>query len=200
MPVRAGMAHLIQRLRGMCEAGSNDYTVGTDEYGEQTFWSDIQLQVILDQSRQEISLWPLNPTPEYAGGETIFKDYPVGAKDLESADSNTGNIVAWSLTDGTGTEVDDADYSADYVVGLIRFDADTSGDVYYLRARSYDLNRAAAEVWRRKMGHYVSAYNFSTEGQSFSREAMFQHAREMVTHYEGQTGIGYGTFYRTDLA
>ena len=192
---RSGMLNLILRLRGMTETTDADY-----DLGDETYWSDLHLQDILDLYREDISLHELYGVREYSGSESIWKDYPIGAQNLEDASSNAGNVVAWSLVDSAGDEVSSSDYTVDYVTGLIRFDADTSGVVYYLRARTYSLNRAAADVWRRKMAHTASLYNFSTEGQSFQRAAWFEHCREMVAFYEGQGGMSVSSFYRSDLA
>ena len=48
---------------------------------------------------------------------------------------------------------------------------------------TYDLNRGAAEGWARKAGKLVYAYDFSTDGQSFSRSQLVEHCERMAERY-----------------
>lgn len=191
MAARAGMTALILRLRGMTETGATDYTVNSAQW-----WTDDQLQDILDQHVTRIEQLALSPIPEVAAGATVFKDYPIGYGNLEDNTSDAGHFF---LSDSTGTEVADGGYTGDWVGGVLRFTADTTGVVYYLKARSYNLNLAAAAVWRMKMSHAASGYDFTTEGQSFSRSQMFEHARAMAEHYSRQGGTQTVELFRSDL-
>jgi hypothetical protein len=188
------MGNLIKRLRVMTETAATDYSVNSV-----TYWTDDQLQDVLDMYRTEINQRELIGVPEYSGGSTIWKDYPLGAKDLEEATSNSGNVVAWSLVDSTGTEVSSSDYAADYISGIVRFVSDTSGAIYFLKARSYNLSRAAADIWRRKAAHVASGYDFSTEGQSFSRSQLYANYIAIAEQFGSASGLVVTRMVRTDL-
>lgn len=191
MAARTGMANLILRLRSMTKTAAADYTVNSVAY-----WTDDQLEDVLDECVTRIEQKELTAIAEYAAGETVFLDYPIGYKDLEE---NTSDAAYWTLVDSTGTAVADGDYEVDYIGGVIRFDADTAGAVYFLKARSYDLNSAAAKVWRRKAAHFSDRFNWQSDGQSFSREKLYTQAVEMAEQFEGAAGIVEIKMFRGDL-
>ena len=65
MSARAGMTHLIARLRAMTETAAGDYSVDGLSY-----WSDDQLQDALDAQINRIDLGLIEPLPEAVGGRT----------------------------------------------------------------------------------------------------------------------------------
>lgn len=48
---------------------------------------------------------------------------------------------------------------------------------------TYDLNRGAAEGWRRKAAKLAMRYDFSADGQTFSRSQAMAHCERMAEHY-----------------
>jgi hypothetical protein len=192
MTARTGMTNLITQLRALTSAGTADYTLGSE-----TYWSDNHLQDRLDMARVDLNRVPLTPDPEYGGGTPYYHDYyaPVGY--LEEADSGT---AVWSVEDSDGDEAGTANYTVDYLRGLIRFSADQSGTAYYLRARSYNLNRAAALVWRVKAAHYAERFDISTDNHSLSRSQLVKQCIDMARAYETQAGMIFSKMVRRDLA
>jgi len=188
---RAGMATLIARLRSMCEAGTADYAVaGT------TYWSDDELQAILDSHRMEITRENLVSRSEYvSSGSAVYKDYFSAFRNFEEA---SGGSAVWDVEDGDGDSIGTANYSVNYDAGHLRFTSDTLNASYYLTARSYNINRAAAEVWQRKAAHYASSYDFAADGARFDRSQMHAHALDMVKHFKNAGGIAIGRLVRTD--
>lgn len=192
MSARSGMTTLIRRLRGMTSAGTADATIGTV-----VWWSDDHLQEVLDLYRQELVDTPLTPRGEYDTWGTLrYYDYTTRYGDLEEAASGS---VYWTVNTAEGTAWGTASYTVDYAVGLIRFSADTAGSAYYLRARSYNLNRAAADVWRQKAANAAAFYSFSTDSQSFSRSQWFDHCMTMADRFERRSGVKSSEMIRTDL-
>jgi len=66
---------------------------------------------------------------------------------------------------------------------------------------TWDLNRGAAEGWRRKKGKIAMHYDFSSDGQSFSRSQAVQHCEEMIRHYQRRIATSIrvpGTLARED--
>lgn len=50
---------------------------------------------------------------------------------------------------------------------------------------TYDLNRAAAEGWRWKLGKLAgTAYDFTADGATFNRSQMVAHCKEMIAQYQ----------------
>ena len=198
MAVRTGMGNLLLQLRGMCDVSATDYLVN----GVQ-FWTDQQLQDILDSyvtplEQIDDSPFQLQPIAEYAGGATIFKDYPIGWGNLEEQISGS---PYWVLVDSTGLEVSNTLYDADYIIGNVRFKSNTNGAIYFLsHARSYAMERAAAEVWRQKMGHTARMVDFRSDGQSFTRSQWFANCKGMMDFYQRQGGVSTTRLTRSDLA
>lgn len=195
MTARTGLADLIAELRGMTEAGTADYSIGSSAY-----WSDDHLQNILDLHREDIIFEELSMYPTITtGGFELYQDYRSEYGNLEVT---TGGTAILYLQTSTGDVVGTANYTPDYRRGQFQFSADQEGTIYYLTARSYDLQGAAADVWRRKMSHYApTAFNFSTDNHSMSREAIYQHCKEMALFFEGQGGESVTTvqMWRGDM-
>src|SRR5689334_5392250 len=115
MAARTGMANLILRLRALTETATSDYSVSGTSY-----WTDNQLQDILDANRVDLEWVEPTPLPEFLAGATIWRDYDIGYGNLEEVASAA---PYWSLVDNTLTEVSSSDYEVDYIAGRIRFDS-----------------------------------------------------------------------------
>lgn len=192
MAARSGMANLITRLRSMTEVGTADYTLAGA-----TYWSDDQLQVILDSRRTELIREPIEAEYEFVGaGTPEYHNYFMAFRDLEEAASGT---PIWEVEDSTGATVGTASYTVNYDAGHIRFTSDTDGEVYYLTARTFNLNAAAAEVWQKKASHVHKAYDFAADGARYDRSQMFVHCMKMAEHYRNFSGIKVSRLFRSDV-
>jgi hypothetical protein len=189
MTARDGMADLITELRALCEAGTADYAIdGTD------FWTDDQLQASLDRFRNDIYYDELLQIPTYnPAGAMTFQTYRARFMDLESG-------TALIITDTTGGTAGTADYTVDAVRGIITFSDDTAGLDYYLSGRAYNLNAAAADIWRKKAGHYAGTFNFTAGSNSMSRSQIYDHCLERAEFYErtGSSTAESGEIERSD--
>ena len=196
MTARSGMASLITELRGLSEAGTADYTVTSS-----TFWSDDQLQDILDIHREDVIFEPLTIYPtQVAGGSLSYRDYRSGYGFYEAT---TGGISVFYLQDATGASIGTSNFTIDYRRGRMVFTNDQRGSVYYLTGASYDLEAAAADVWRRKAAHYApTAFDFSTDNHSISRSQVYRHCLEMAEYFEskGNNSVESVQLFRSDVA
>jgi hypothetical protein len=169
MSARSGMSTLITRLRAMSAAGTADYT-------------DESLQTVLDKARLRVQREPLTAEPTYdAGGTVHYYDYYSLYGDYEETDGGTAVFV---LEDSTGLEKGTADWTANYANGHIQFSVDQAGTSIYLTGRSYDLNAAAAQVWRLQAGQAAGKYTFAADGASYHRSDWFKHCKEMAAYYD----------------
>ena len=189
---RTTMATLITSLRGMALAGSSDYTVNGLSY-----WTDNQLQDVLDAHRKDVYGYPLTAQPSYSGGVAVYLEYHSGIINLEQTD---GGTAIFYITDGVGANVGTALYTADYNRGVITFLADTGGIDYELYGRTYDLNAAAADVWRQKAGQYATAVNFSTDNHRVDRGEIIKNCLKMAAFYTQQIGATNVIIMRGDNA
>lgn len=177
MTARAGMTDLIASLRGMTNAGTVDYTIGSVSY-----WSDDHLQAKLDAHRLDFYENALDQISTIEGGAVVYKIYRAPYRNLESG------TVNFKLTDFQGTQAGTADYTADCTTGLIVFSADQAGKDWYLTGRSYDIYAAAAEVWRMKAAHASeTSFDFSSDNHSVKGSNVPAQCLKMADYYERQS-------------
>lgn len=176
MAARSGMADIITQVRQLAAAGTADYAVAGA-----TYWTDDQLQTILDLTRIEV--WD-EPIPyvskRNSGGTIVYTDYRIPWTWLEQT---TGGTTIFYLSDSTGARIGTANYTVDYAYGRVTFGADQAGSVRYVTARSYDVYEAAAVVWETKAAHVAQKFDFSADGASFKasqqRTAYLASAQQM---------------------
>ena len=178
MTARTTMTGLINVLRGMTNAGATDYSVNSV-----SFWSDDQLQTILDRYATIIRDEALTAMQTFtAGGAVLVTDYQSSNKFFETTSGGTLRFVVKDYTGGTaGTAL----WSADYERGLVTFVANTSGSAYYLTGYSYDVYAAAADVWYQKAAHASEQIDFSADNHNIKRSHIAAAAYKMAQRYEG---------------
>jgi len=192
---RSTMLELIADLRAMTHTGPNDYKIAGVPH-----WSDAQLQKILDRHRQDLDFFLMTPFPKRLVNDLQWFEYRIiGWENFEQTD---GGSAIFLVEDSTGADAGTLLWTADYNLGIVTFASDTNGKDYYVTARSYDLNGAAAEVWRRKSGHYAAAsdsFDFSTDNMSVKRSQKLQQAREMYKYFAEMARPRITTLYRSEL-
>ncbi len=176
MTARSGLSELIEVLRGMTAAGTADWSIGTAN-----FFDGDHMQAVLDRYRTDVWHEQLYVEQSWASGGTVqYLNYYSGFKNFEAT---SGGTAVFIVEDSTGADVGTANYTPDYLNGRITFGSDTGGSVYYLNGRSYDLNAAAADIWRQKAAWYAGAYDISTDSHSLSRGQLIEHCRMMADYY-----------------
>ena len=192
MTVRPGMWHLIDELRGMTNAGEEDYTIGAV-----TYWSAEQLQDILDRRRLEVVREQLVHVDEVTTGNALSVTRYYSRRG--NYEGTTGGTAVFVVRDGTGTIAGTATYSVDYNRGEVIFSSNTGGSVYYLTGRSYDLNSAAADVWDRKAAQIAGgAYSWSSDNMSVNKTGLRVEAVNMARYYRGLAGPSSIDMFRGD--
>ena len=187
---RVTMADLIGDVRDL---------VG-DTAGTAQVFTDRQVLRELDARRREIVFEPMYAqVRQVAGGSIAYYDYYAGCGNLETTD---GGTAVFTIQDSTGATQGTSGWSADYRRGHVTFTTDRRGTAYYLTARAYDTYGAAAALLRQWATRLAREYDFSTDGQSFSRS---QQARGLLTQaqeYERQSwsAVGSVRMVRSDLA
>lgn len=177
MAARATLNHLIDRLRSMTQVGASDWTLGTA-----TFWDGDHMQQVLDAHRHDFFRCPLRPQPKHTGGGSIqYLDYYAEYGNLEKT---SGGSLIFIVENSAGTDKGTATWSADYMRGVVTFTTDQKGTVYYLTGRTYDLNGAAADIWRMKADHYAGThFDFSTDNMRVNRSQVVTHSLTMADQY-----------------
>lgn len=187
---RAGMANIIRRFRAMTNAGAADYEIAGVPY-----WSDAQLQEVLDQYRVDFYDELLESVPQVQAGNTVkYFRYNAPYSNLENVNSGSA-IFGLALTGGAAPS---ASYSVDYNKGIITFTTDQAGTAYYLTGRSYQLEAAAADVWSQKAAYYSMSYDVKTDGHDLTRSQLYKQAKEQETYWRGKMGAYSITAERSD--
>ncbi len=179
---RSGMTALIEELRSLTEAATAEYTLGTTSY-----WSDNALQDVLDIHRLDLRFTQLKPYPNTVqGGTLVWLDYLSQYGYLEQTTAGTAILY---LQDSSGATLGTALWNADYRRGMFTFVNSAGGTSIYMTGRHYDMNGAAADLWRRKAAHYApSSFDFSTDNHSISRAQVYDHAIAMAEFFGNMSG------------
>jgi len=160
-------------------------------------WDDDAAQEILDRRRADIWKEMLTPQPSLEDGETVYKVFLSNYENFEEIASGT---TIWRVYDADGSTIGTADYTPDYIRGIITFSADQEGSTRYLDARSYDLDGAAADAWRERAAKVSSFYSFRAGENQMSRSDWFKHCTAMAAFYAARSRPAVVEMVRSDLA
>ena len=173
---RTGMSTLISTMRGMCNLGTNDYTLGTA-----THWSDDHVQTILDRHKTTVIEDELLELANTITGGSV--EYKVFHSHFGNFEETSGGTTIFTIEDSTGANIGTGNYTADYANGIVTFGADQAGSARYLSGYSYDLYGSAADIYRMKAGAYAEAVNFKTDNMSVNRGDAIKQCLQMAQQY-----------------
>ena len=167
MAAREGMTDLLSRLRRM-----------VNDVGSAVWSDDEDLQDVLDAHRERLYREPLTSERTLTGSGTA--EYTIYRSRYTNLEAGTLNF---RLEDASGTQRGTADYTADYAAGVLTMATDQLGTALYLTGYSYDLNGAAADLWRERAGQLAEHVDVQSGDNRLSRSQMMAHALEMADHY-----------------
>lgn len=184
--MRSSMVELVAQLRLLTAAGTAEYSIAGV-----TYWVDDQLQTVLDQHSTIIKSQRLTPQGQYINNQTEYHDYtfPANVRHIERDPR---------IADGNGIAIGTAEYSIDYDAMRVSFTADTAGSIVFADYRSYDINAAAATVWRAKAAHVAERVDFKTDNHQVSASQYYEHCIAEAKRFEGARGMQFSRFIRTD--
>ena len=189
---RTGMQTLIDTVRGYANAAPDEWTISTDTSLIE-YWSDEEIQRVLDRHKREYIHELMDAQPTYESGTTVFKQYLLGATNVE------GGTVVFRVEDTAGTV---SGYTVDYTRGIVTFSTDQSGKAFYWSGFAYDLDAAAADIWRMKASHVAGLVDFSTDGHSVKRSQQAQQYLTMANYFQQRSaseGVTTSKIVRDDL-
>ncbi len=188
---RNGMSAIIARLRAMTATGTADYTVAAT-----TYWTDDQLQAILDQHRRTITRKALTPESVIDGGTHKYYDYYYDSQWVEGTASGT---AVWRIEDAAGSTIAGTLYATAPDARLITFTYNTLGSAYYLSTREYDLERAAADVWRQKAADVAVRFDVVIDNHDLKRHQLYESYMAQAKYYAGQAKPTMTRLKRVDV-
>lgn len=189
---RAGMQRLIDTVRGYANAAPDEWTVSTDT-SYTAYWSDEEIERVLDRHKVEYIHAPMEAVQSYASGAIVYLQFRAGVPDIESG------TAVFKIEDTSGTV---SGYTADYARGIVTFSTDQSGKSFYWSGFAYDLYAAAADIWRMKASHVAGLVDFSTDGHSVKRSQQAQQYLNMSQYFQSRStseGVQTSRIVRDDL-
>lgn len=176
MSARFTLSHLIEELRHLTQTTETDWSSGTINY-----WDGDRMQQMLDSHRYDFYRVPLTPILRHQGGSVAYYDYQAPHAYLEATQGGTARFI---VEDSTGADKGTITYRVDYNRGLITFTTNQKGSAYYLTGRAFDMNGAAAKIWRAKASHYaVTGFDFSTDNMRVNRSQVVDNCMKMAQEY-----------------
>lgn len=192
MAVRTGTQQLITTVRGYANAGDSEWTITTDG-GISTYWDDIQIQQVLDRHKIEYIHAQLEPIVTWSAGVQVWLNYKTGVEDVESG------TAVFKIEDTAGTVTG---WTMDYARGIATFATDQAGKSYWWSGFAYDLNAAAADIWRLKASHAAELVDWSTDGHNVKRSQQVKACLDMASFYQSRSsteGVTTAKITRDDL-
>jgi len=183
MSARAGMAEIIAELRALGAAGTADFSIAGVAY-----FTDDQLQAILDQHRQDWTAIPLIAQSYQENGTTYYYDYFIPPDLGKFWEREASGTAYWRVTDSTGVDQGTSLYDVDWDGLKITFAADQKGTFYCLTGRTFDLNRAAAQVWRQKAAYYAMDVDWQTDGHRVNASQASKQCLAFAEEFEAKAG------------
>ncbi len=178
---RATMADLIARVR---------IDIG-DAPGLTQQFTDVQIQDALDLYRTDYINDLLVARPTYSGGTILYLNYySNGITDWES-DYTLWQYLYHQVTDDTT--------QSEPLTGHWVFAATTLPPIF-IRGKAYDVNLANWKLCMRWASVLARQYNFTSDGQSFSRNQAYQAMVNQANIFKKQARIKVGSLVRSDLA
>ena len=187
MAVRSTCLTLIHRLRRY--AG--------DPYSHTQFFSDDDLQDILDRHRIPWRQWELTPERTMTqGGIWSFTDYFARGEGgaVQIGDWELGYALQWgdwsSLTPATSDEN----------TGHWTFNLAAPGQMppVFITGYSYDLAGAAVECWESRAASLWAKFDATSQGMTARRSQMYDHCCDRAEHFRMQQEPQIAQLVRTD--
>lgn len=182
MAARAGMSDLIAQVRTLTNAGTAEAVVAGV-----TYWSDDQIQALLDRTRQDRTAVPLPYEIDTEGGTAVYKRYFIPAQYVERAATGA---EAFSVVDAAGSAAGTAGYTVNYDAQTITFSASQSGTAWYLNYREFNPYRVAAEVMETKAGHIAGRFDVKTDNHDLKRSQIWAQYMGMARHFRTLAASG----------
>lgn len=189
---RAGMSELVDMLRGLTNAGVDDLTLAGV-----TYWSDDQLQSELDRTAVEWRWIELGQAATVQNGATAYYDYLI-PRQLGRWLERAGSLSPFAVRNSSGGTV--GGYTVNYEARRITFSADQAGAYYWLDARSFEMDEAAASVWEQKAAFASARVDWSSDTHSVKASQHAEHCERMAKYFRSRTGAKHSRFVRVDEA
>ena len=181
MTVRAGMQTIVNKLREMTAAAYDE------EFGGVRFWSDDQLQDILDQHKR-ITHYPLISAPyTVTDGQELGRHTwtPRNARErYEESETTVFDINGGSDLVDAGTA--SIDYETRLVTYLTAYLEDAATNTHEIVLTSYNMNDAASEVWESKAAQRHEYIRTKAGAHTLDLQQDYEHCLAMANRFRNR--------------
>jgi len=179
------VTQIVNALRRKVAVEEDQYEIGGTAY-----WSDEQLQAVLDKHvSQRLVQAPV--VKRFTRGATGMLE----VREAQAEVRGTLDAEAASVIDSGGVAVPGATVHPD---GHITFDTDRSTYALLLTGLAYDLNVAAAEVLTDWAAAVKAGYDITVDGQSLKRSQRHAQLLEQAREFGRKALAGSVSLRRTD--
>lgn len=199
MAVRSGMTQIVNDLRNLTDTALAQYQVNGVDY-----WTDEQLQGVLDENVFIHSDTPLTPKPMMYDGTLQVRDFylpksvprtlelvvhPEPTVEIPDPDPIPQNEWRLQVVDTMGNVIT-TDYTYYPAQGLFRFDTDIgTSKALYIRGYGFNLYIVASKVWEMKAGHTATLVEFKAGQTTVKEQQEHQHCLNMAKLYKRKAGV-----------
>src|SRR3990172_1320634 len=147
MTTRAGIDYLVAEVRRLTGAGTSEYSIVNQAAATVTYFTDEQIQRVLDSRRVRLARYPVDYEEEYStsGSTVIFQHAYVGYKWLEDT-AGGGNNTNCNLSDSQGSIIGTANYTLTPEDGFIAFTSDQRGSARFFTGWMHNPYKAAMDI------------------------------------------------------
>lgn len=174
--MRATMDTLVARLRRLTDAAT------TDEFNSVIYWSDDQLEAVLDQTVKEVDIELVSGTRYVNGAVEWQRKSWVYDDDGYGIEKEPDVVTA----DGYDVAYTSIDYNKKIVVVNVSED-----EPMYLRCAIYDIWQAAYLVWKEKAEQRTDFVNWKVVNERVDMEQEYKHCVQSRDYYYGLRVKGF---------
>jgi len=189
MATRAGIDYIIDEVRRITGAGTAEYSLVDQAGATVTYYTDEQIERILDSRRIRMARHQVLYEPELnTGGTTIYQHAKVGFAWVEDETAG-GADNNMKITDNVGSVIGTASYTFSAEDGYISFTADQVGSARYVTGWIHNPYKAAVDVLTSWLNELVKQPDFQTDNMRVWRSARAEAVRQQISDLKEMAGM-----------
>jgi hypothetical protein len=183
MAARSGVQYVIDQVRRLSGAGTAEYTVGTI-----TFFSDDEIERILDSRRVRMARYPLTFEETRSGdGSAIYLYAHTGQQWIENV-VNGGSSDQFYISDSKGSLIGTASYTLSPEDGFVTFTADQNGSERYITGWIHNPYMGALDVLTAWQTQLAQQPDWATDNMKVSRSQKAKAVADQIDWLKGLAG------------
>ncbi len=182
MATRAGVDYLIAEVRRITGAGTAEFTVIIQDASTVTYYTDEQIEQILDSRRMRLSRHQVEYEPELSegGGTTVYQHAKVGFAWVEDAGAG-GTTNDMKISDNQGSIISGtANYTFSAEDGFLSFGSDQQGSARFITGWVHNPYKASVDVLTSWLNELVKLPDFQTDNMRVWRSNRADAVRRQI--------------------